>query len=93
MEMRRRLYVGSSISMTSTAVILIDAGPDLTGQATLDLFLGPDERPGSVVICVVSIDVLLELFEICEGSAEITLYKPEDLERAMPLIKRSYENS
>ena len=27
------------------------------------------------------------------GDLEITLSKPEDLERAMPLIKRSYENS
>jgi predicted transport protein len=27
------------------------------------------------------------------GDLEITLTKPEDLERAMPLIKRSYENS
>jgi predicted transport protein len=27
------------------------------------------------------------------GDLEITLAKPEDLERAMPLIKRSYENS
>jgi hypothetical protein len=28
-----------------------------------------------------------------KGDLEITLSKPEDLERAMPLIKRSYENS
>jgi predicted transport protein len=27
------------------------------------------------------------------GDLEITLVKPEDLERAMPLIKRSYEES
>jgi predicted transport protein len=27
------------------------------------------------------------------GDLEITLSKPEDLERAMPLIKRSYEKS
>jgi predicted transport protein len=27
------------------------------------------------------------------GDLEITLSKPEDLERAMPLIKRSWENS
>jgi len=27
------------------------------------------------------------------GDLEVTLSKPEDLERAMPLIKRSYENS
>jgi predicted transport protein len=27
------------------------------------------------------------------GDLEITLAKPEDLERAMPLIKRSYEES
>jgi hypothetical protein len=27
------------------------------------------------------------------GDLEITLSKPEDLERAMPLIKRSYEAS
>jgi predicted transport protein len=27
------------------------------------------------------------------GDLEITLAKSEDLERAMPLIKRSYENS
>jgi hypothetical protein len=35
-----------------------------------DLFLGPDEGLGFVVICFdVGIDVLLELFEICEGGA------------------------
>ena len=27
------------------------------------------------------------------GDLEITLVKPEDLERAIPLIKRSYEES
>jgi predicted transport protein len=27
------------------------------------------------------------------GDLEITLSKPQDLERAMPLIKHSYENS
>jgi hypothetical protein len=35
-----------------------------------DLFLCPDEGLSFVVICVdVGIDVLLELFEACEGSA------------------------
>ena len=35
-----------------------------------DLFLGPDEGLCFVVICVdVGIDVLLELFEACEGGA------------------------
>jgi len=35
-----------------------------------DFFLGPDEGLSFVVICFdVGIDVLLELFEACEGSA------------------------
>jgi hypothetical protein len=35
-----------------------------------DLFLGPDEGFSFVVICLdVGIDVLLELFEACEGGA------------------------
>src|SRR3981081_2087693 len=38
--------------------------------ALTDLFLGPDERLSFVVICFdVGIDVLLELFEACEGCA------------------------
>ena len=35
-----------------------------------DLFLGPDEGLSLVVICFdIGIDVLLELFETCEGGA------------------------
>ena len=35
-----------------------------------DVFLGPDERFGSVVVCVdVGIDVILQLLEACEGGA------------------------
>src|SRR6516162_3290136 len=35
-----------------------------------DVFLGPDERLGSVVVCVdVGIDVILQLLEACEGGA------------------------
>ena len=35
-----------------------------------DLFLGPDEGLGSVVVCVdVGIDVILKLLEACEGGA------------------------
>ena len=38
--------------------------------ALTDLFLGPDEGLSFVVICFdVGIDVLLELFEACEGCA------------------------
>ena len=35
-----------------------------------DLFLGPDEGLGSVVVCVdIGIDVFLKLLEACEGGA------------------------
>ena len=38
--------------------------------ALTDLFLGPDEGLSFPVICVdICIDVLLELFEACEGRA------------------------
>jgi hypothetical protein len=38
--------------------------------ALTDLFLGPDKGLSLVVVCVnVDIDVLLELFEACEGGA------------------------
>jgi len=52
-----------------------------------DLFLGPDEGFSFVVICFdVGIDVLLELFEACEGGAAQRL-PLQDREPYLDLVK------
>src|SRR5450759_2061759 len=59
MNLNRPLYPESELSDTAAFEL-----------ALTDLFLGPDEGLSFVVICVdVGIDVLLELFEACEGGA------------------------